>query len=395
MLLRSSHEGFPRTDTKRVAPLIAIMGPVSVQIAFVMELTLVPILLPSIQADFGLSLGQVAWVFNAYSTAMAVGILACATGGDRLKSSKVFGFGVLFFLAGSVLIYAATSNEVLLAGRVLQGFGAGLFSPLIPVLLTQASPDRPGRTLILWGSTAGYVAALAPLACGFFLTDENWNLAFLLIAMVAVVAVFSLLVTQSHVETTPTANRKNPFSALLEARELWLTLGYVFTTYGAITYFLFRMPLWLAEAGRDTASIGIVLSVLWLSFSTLSTLLRNWVDNDRLKPIMIAAPILIALGLILALSANTPSLIVSACLIGCGLACSNAPSTQLVLRFAPKGLTALATSLDITMARLGGIVTVTLLADIGLGVSVSAVILSCLLAVAFAILVANRGIKAT
>lgn len=390
----SSHEDVTQADKAKLVSLVVILGPVSVHIAFVMELTLVPILLPSIQADFGLSLGQVAWVFNAYSIAMAFGILACATRGDSLKSSNLFGCGVLFFLAGSVLIYTATTSSALLFGRVCQGFGAGLFSPLIPVLLTQASPDRPGRTLILWGSTAGYVAALAPLVYGFFLTDENWNLAFLLIAMVAVVSVFSSLLAYAHVPT-PSENRKRSHCALLGARELWLTLAYVFTTYGAITYFLFRVPLWLAEAGRDTVSIGIVLSVLWLSFSTLSTLLRNWVDNHRLRPVMVAAPMLIAIGLILALSANTLLLITSACLVGCGLACSNAPSTQLVLRFAPKGLTALASSLDITMARLGGVVTVTLLADIGLGVSVCTVVISCLLAVVFAYLVASRDLKVT
>ncbi|MEM9911343.1 MAG: MFS transporter [Pseudomonadota bacterium] len=394
MSLPSSHEDLTRPDTTKLASRIAILGPASIQIAFFLELTLVPVLLPSIQADFGLSLGELAWVFNAYSIAMAVGILACAAGGDSFKSTKVFGFGVLFFLAGTALIYVATSNSVLTLGRVCQGFGAGLFSPLIPVLLTQATPDRPGRTLILWGSTAGYVAAFAPLVYGFFLDDENWSLAFLLIALVAALSLFSLTTTPTRTRASASDGRKSSYNALLGSQELWLTLAYVFTTYGAITYFLFRVPLWLAEAGRDTASIGVVMSVLWLSFSTLSALLRNWVDSNGLRPIMVAAPVLIALGLILALTGNELLLIASACLVGCGLACSNAPSTQLVLRFAPKGLTALATSLDITVARLGGIVTVTFLADAGWGVSACAILISCFFAVAFAFLIVNRSLEA-
>ncbi|WP_415400777.1 MFS transporter [Tateyamaria sp. SN3-11] len=376
-----------------MATRVAILGPVSAQIAFVIELTLVPVLLPSIQADLELSLLEIALIFNAYSIAMAVGIVACATGGDRFKSLKIFGLGVALFLAGSVFIYAATDNSALIMGRVCQGLGAGMFSPLIPVLLTQAAPNRPGRTLILWGSTAGYIAAFAPLAYGTVLTEANWNLAFLFIALVAGLSLVLVAMPQATGMVTSSENAATNYSAIFRSKELWLTFAYVFATYGAITYFLFRVPLWLTEIGKNTASIGVVLSVLWLSFSILSALLRNMVDNHHLRLIMVSAPILIALGLIFALSTNILLLILSACLVGCGLACSNAPSTQMVLRFAPKGLSALATCIDISAARLGGIVMVTALAEIGLSTSVGVISVSSLLAAACAHIVADPNVK--
>jgi MFS family permease len=358
-----------------------------------MELTLVPVLLPSIRADFGLSLLETAWVLNAYSIAMAVGVVACAAGGDRFKSSKVFSLGVVLFLVGSILIYLATSNSALILGRICQGFGAGLFSPLIPVLLTQAAPDRPGRTLILWGSTAGYIAAFAPLAYGTMLNDANWNLAFLFIAFVAGLSL--LLVGTSRTPDNPSsfAEKAANYGQIFRERELWLAFFYVFATYGAITFFLFRVPLFLIEIGTDTAKIGTALSVLWLSFAVCSALLRNMVDNHHLRLIMVTAPILIAVGLLLAFSANMSFLILSACLVGCGLACSNAPSTQMILRLAPKGLTALATSIDISAARLGGIVTVTALAETSLRVSAGSIIVSSLFAAACAYMVATKGTK--
>ncbi|MCH2165704.1 MAG: MFS transporter [Marinovum sp.] len=372
---------------------LAILGPVSAQIAFVLELTLVPILLPSIQSEFDLSLMETAWVFNAYSVAMAIGIAICALRGDRFSPSRVFGLGVGLFVVGSLWIGIATTDVALIIGRALQGFGAGIFSPLIPVLLTRAASDRPGRALILWGSTAGYIAAFAPLVYGGLFGGADWNLAFLSIAFAAALSLLLLSFSRDVGNSPPPLANATLYRALFESRELWVAYAYVFTTYGAITYFLFRIPLSLTETGTDTLGIGIVLSVLWMSFSLLSALLRNWVDDHRLKIIMIAAPILVALGAFLVLSSNILVVVFSACLVGCGLACSNAPSTQMVLRFAPQGLTTLATSVDITVARLSGIVTVTVLAGLSLPVAFGAIMVLSALAVVCAYYVTNKAAK--
>ena len=69
-------------DTSRVA----ILGPIAANIAFVMELTLVPLLLPAIQMQFGLSVADLAWVFNSYGIAVAVGVLFGGWLGDAFDT---------------------------------------------------------------------------------------------------------------------------------------------------------------------------------------------------------------------------------------------------------------------------------------------------------------------
>jgi sugar phosphate permease len=169
---------------------------------------------------------------------------------------------------------------------------------------------------------------------------------------------------------------------LFHAPDLWITFAYVFCTYGSITYYLFRMPVWLADNDVKVASVGMVLTVLWLTFSGVSTLLRNFVDGPHILKIMLAAPLLIAAAVpILSYGDNIWLLVLSAAFVGSGLACSNAPSTQLVLRFAPQGMRAVSTSLDITFARLGGIATVAFLAQATLTVAATVVTVLSLLAV--------------
>ena len=369
----------------------AIFGSIAVSIAFVMELTLVPLLLPAIQEQFGLSISELAWVFNSYGVAVAVGVLLGGWLGDVFSTKRVFGVGVFFFASGSAVVAFAGSYELVIVGRIMQGFGGGVFSPLVPILLTTASPNRPGRVLIVWGSVAGYVAAFAPLIYGSVLAAYGWSLAFVIFAVVAITAL--AIVHRSHIRDDPASVTKPrpSYSILLRSRDLWVMFGYVFCTYGAITYYLFKLPLWLADNEFEVVSIGLTLSMIWLSFSGVSTLLRNSVDEPHVRGLLLAAPVLIACGFPLAyLCQDVTCLVLSSILVGSGLACSNAPSTQLILKFAPKGMSAVSASLDITFARLGGVATVAFLAQSVFAYAVLAIISMSLIAFLCALVAGKR-----
>jgi len=363
-----------------------IASPIAASIAFVMELTLVPLLLPTIQSDLGLTIGNIAWFFNSYGISVAVGVIAGGWVSDVFGIRKVFGAGVLLFALGAIVVMFAGGFETLIAGRVLQGLGGGLYSPLVPVLLIKALPRRPGKILIIWGSITGYVAAVAPLAVSWAIPFVGWQSVFLFFATLAGGALSLSAGSRSDVSEPITRNAPN-LRLLLQAPKLWLVFGYIFCTYGAITFYLFKLPLQLAEMNSEAATIGIVLASIWLSFSVSGTLLRNWVDSSHIRMIVLAAPLLIAASFLMAfLSSQMAFLISSAVLLGAGFACSNAPSTQLVLKFAPKELSAISMSLDITSARLGGVATVTLLAHSELGSSLIVTAALSLAALVFALI---------
>ena len=369
----------------------AVIGSIAVSIAFVMELTLVPLLLPAIQAEFALSIGQLAWVFNSYGMAVAAGVLFGGFLGDIFKTHRVFSIGVILFATGSAVVATAGTFEMIIAGRVMQGFGGGVFSPLIPLLLTRSAPERPGKVLIVWGSVAGYVAAFAPFFYGTMLEAPDWHMAFIAFAVVSVLALIIVNTASNHNEPDAPKVSLSTYRKLLQTPGLWVMYVYIFCTYGAITFYLFGVPLWLAGNDYQVANIGLTLSVMWLSFSVISTLMRNWVDRPRLRKILMTAPILIAAGFLVAyLSPSLSSLLVASLLIGAGLACSNAPSTQIILRFAPKGTGALSASLDITFARLGGVATVAFLAQAQIGFTALAVWTMSLVALGCAVATARR-----
>jgi MFS family permease len=348
----------------------AVVGSIAISIAFVMELTLVPLVLPAIQADFGLSVSQLANVFNSYGFAVALGVLLGGWFGDTIGVRKVFAVGVFMFAAGALVVAFANSYETVIVARMLQGFGGGIFSPLVPLLLTRAMPDRPGKILIIWGSITGYAAALAPLALSQTVDYAGWQTVFVLFAAISLVA----LAISGRMREGPRGEpiRQRPMlSALIRAPNLWIVFVYIACTYGIITFYMFRLPLWLAEIDYEVTTIGFVLAMIWLSFSVVGTSLRNRVDSDYVLLIMIVAPLLIALSFPMAyLSTGLAGFLLSAFLLGAGFACGNAPSTQMVLRFAPEGLQAISASMDITFARIGGVLTVAMLAQSKLSASI-------------------------
>lgn len=368
-----------------------IASPIIASIAFVMELTLVPLLLPIIQAEYSLTIGDVAWFFNSYGIAVAVGVITGGWISGIVGVRKIFWIGVLMFALGSTAIVFAGGIETIIAGRILQGFGGGLYSPLVPLLLTKALPKRPGKILIIWGSLTGYAAAFAPLAAGWAIVLVGWQSVFVFFAILAGVA---LAMSFERTPQTPEPIIRNSpnLHLLFQGRDLWLVFGYIFCTYGAITFYLFSLPLRLTDTDVGAGTIGIIIASIWFSFSVASTLLRNWVDSYHIRKIVLAAPLLIIASFLVAYYSNQMAfLILSAVFMGAGFACSNAPSTQLVLKFAPVGLKAIAVSLDITFARLGGVATVTLLAHLDFGLSLAFVIALSLLASTFALICLDKG----
>lgn len=357
----------------RVMPVLLIAAPILASIAFVLELTLVPLLLSEIRDVFSLDKRALSWVFNAYALSVALGVIAGGWLGDKVQAQRVFQMGVVLFALGALVTALSSNFQNLLLGRVIQGFGGGFFSPLVPILLTNAQPGKPGKILIVWGALTGFVAALAPFLGGPLVGLVGWSVIFVVFAVFAALAL-ALSATNQTNDRLMIAGLPN-IGTLLRARALWIIFGFIFCTYGCFTFFLFNQPLLLADSGRSLQFTGICLSLLWLSFALISIALRNVVDGRYLNVVLLSSPLLIFAGFVLSYFFDVAALIFAgSIMLGAGLACCNAPSTQLVLRFAPEGLRACSAGLDITFARLGGVVTVGAFASLSTGVAFAGIV---------------------
>jgi MFS family permease len=152
--------------------------PCVAQFVIVLDVTIVAIALPAMQADLGLSTTTLGWVITAYTLVFGGCLLAAGRLADRIGRRRAFAGGLLLFAAASLACGLAPNGAALLGGRVVQGLGAALVSPAALALVTAARPEGRARARALgwWtaaaagGGASGWV--LGGLLSG--LLDWRW-----------------------------------------------------------------------------------------------------------------------------------------------------------------------------------------------------------------------------
>jgi MFS family permease len=148
----------------------------------VVDTTIVSIALPSIRRVMGFSAGGSQWVLNAYALVFGGLLLLFGRLGDRVGRRRMFLFGLIVFLAGSVLAGVATQPWMLLGGRIVQGFGAAAFVPSSLSLLTAnfAAGSVRSRALAAYGAMAGVGFVVGMVGGGVITELLGWRWIFLL-----------------------------------------------------------------------------------------------------------------------------------------------------------------------------------------------------------------------
>ena len=129
-----------------------------------------------IRQELGATIEQLEWTVNAYTLTFAVFLLTGAALGDRFGRRRMFIVGVIIFTAASAFAAMSTSVEMLLLGRMAQGIGAAIVTPLTLTLLSAAvSAERRGVALGAWGAVGAMAVAIGPLVGGAIVEGVAWN----------------------------------------------------------------------------------------------------------------------------------------------------------------------------------------------------------------------------
>jgi EmrB/QacA subfamily drug resistance transporter len=172
----------------------------------ILDITVVNVALPTFQTEFAvdgepLPYSTVAWTVTAYTLALATVIPLTGWAADRFGTKRLYMTALFLFTAGSVLCAMATSIELLIGFRVLQGLGGGMLMPLGMTIMTRAAgPARMGRLMAILGVPMLLGPIFGPILGGWLIENYSWHWIFLInlpIGAAALVYAFMVLPSDS------------------------------------------------------------------------------------------------------------------------------------------------------------------------------------------------------
>ena len=138
--------------------------------------TVVNVALPSIQRDLGIGLTELEWTVNAYALTFAVLMLSGGKLADFFGRRRIFLLGLVIFTLSSLACGLATTGEMLIGARTVQGVGAALMLPAtLSIISATFPPHQRGMAIGIWAGVSAMALAIGPLIGGLITEHIDWS----------------------------------------------------------------------------------------------------------------------------------------------------------------------------------------------------------------------------
>jgi EmrB/QacA subfamily drug resistance transporter len=156
---------------------------------FGLEISSVPVILPTLEHVLHGDFKGMQWIMNAYTLAVTTVLMATGTLADRFGRRRIFVVGIALFGITSLLCGFAPSVPMLFAARLLQGASGGAMLICQVAVLSHQFSDGPerARAFSAWGIIFGIGLGFGPIIGGMIVAVSSWQWVFWVHALLAVV----------------------------------------------------------------------------------------------------------------------------------------------------------------------------------------------------------------
>ncbi|WP_237220158.1 MDR family MFS transporter [Salipiger sp. CCB-MM3] len=164
-----------RSDTDPAVIRLALIAVASTLLFASLGQTIVSTAMPTMVADLG-GMEHITWVITAYLMASTIGAPIAGKLSDLFGRKAVLQTGIGVFLVGAVLCGFATNMGMVIAGRLVQGAGAGTLIVTSMAVVGDLVPARQrGQAQGLMGAAFGISTVVGPLLGGFIVQHWSWH----------------------------------------------------------------------------------------------------------------------------------------------------------------------------------------------------------------------------
>ncbi len=181
-LAAHASRGKPRRNSGALTA--ALVGLVTV---VALETMSVAAILPLVTAELG-RIDLYGWVYSGLALGQIVGIVVAGRWADRANPSRPLVAGLALYVVGLSIAALAPSMVLLVAGRVVQGFGAGAVPSVVYVCVGRGFSEAERPRIFAMMSTAWVVPSLiGPVLASLVAESVGWRWVFAGVIPVAVV----------------------------------------------------------------------------------------------------------------------------------------------------------------------------------------------------------------
>ncbi|MDT7800128.1 MAG: hypothetical protein QOI78_3561 [Actinomycetota bacterium] len=158
-----------------------------------LDVSIVNVALPSMQAGLHASSGGIRWVVSGYALAFGLVLVTGGRLGDAFGRRRMFLGALAAFVVTSALAGAAPNETTLVIARLAQGVAAGMLTPQNTGLIQDLfrGPER-GRAFGMFGAVVGISTAVGPILGGVILAifgaQDGWRWVFYVNVPIGVLA---------------------------------------------------------------------------------------------------------------------------------------------------------------------------------------------------------------
>lgn len=156
----------------RSIPLVVAAGLFMEQL----DSTVIATALPAMAVDLGIPAVRLNLAITSYLVAMAVFIPASGWVADRFGARRVFVSAMGLFVLGSLVCGASTSLPVLILGRLAQGLGGAMMTPVGRLVMLRSVPKDRLISAMAWLTVPALLGpVLGPPLGGLLTTVTSWR----------------------------------------------------------------------------------------------------------------------------------------------------------------------------------------------------------------------------
>ncbi|MBK5233580.1 MAG: MFS transporter [Thermoleophilia bacterium] len=165
---------------------LAILGLAALSFALA-QTTLIPAL-AELAVEFDTNASGIAWILTGYLISAAVFTPIFGRLGDMFGKRRMLVLALAIFAAGSVVSALGSSVQAIVAGRILQGVGGGIFPLCFGIIRDEFPKERVSASIGLISATAGIGGGLGLVFGGLILDNTSYHWIFWMGAAMAVIA---------------------------------------------------------------------------------------------------------------------------------------------------------------------------------------------------------------